>query len=311
MAEGSQTLSTSTNLILKKDKKDSPIKYSPQKTKKTRKTFSRLLCINLFYQNLASLAKLYIITCVYAKDLKIASIIITFNRVDEVRAQMDIIRELWQPMFGNIDIYHEYNGKRAWYPKKYKEDFLHRHKQMPHFGGANHMLNQGIKHVLQSKKAYDYIIVTSADTWFYDSKRLKKVILTLSLKRFPLATSLWGGMGLATEFFIMTPSLAKKVFPLKITEIINKYRFFRWAYAKMAIFESIFTIQVMKVLKNPNKIYLIPGRRVVLLKNRYCSPNFYASHHDRSQRRKDTSSNMQSILLNKMQNMPSLNKFLG
>lgn len=248
---------------------------------------------------------------VYAKDLKIASIIITYNRVDEVRAQMDIIREVWQPMFGALDIYHEFNGRKAWYSKKYKEDFLHRHKQMPHFGGANHMLNQGVKHVLQSKKTYDFIIVTSADTWFYDSKKLKKVILALASKQFHLATSLWGGMGLATEFFIMTPSLAKKVFPLKITKIINKYRFFRWAYAKMAIFESIFTIQVMRVLKNPNKIYLIPGRRVILLKNRHWSPNFYASHHDRNQRKKDTIPNIYNILQNKMANMPSLNKFLG
>src|SRR3989338_1476900 len=96
----------------------------------------------------------------YAKKFKIASIIITYNRVDEAKAQMDIIRELWQPIFGTIDIYHEFNGEKDWYPEKYKEDHLRRHKPMSHFLGANHMLNQGFKHVLESGKKYDYIIAT-------------------------------------------------------------------------------------------------------------------------------------------------------
>ena len=112
----------------------------------------------------------------YAKKLKIASIIVTYNRVEEAKAQMDIIRELWQPMFESVDIYHEFNGEKLCHPQKYKEDFLHRHKPMPHFVGANHMLNQGIKHVLESGNKYDYIIASSADVWFYDPKKIKEVI---------------------------------------------------------------------------------------------------------------------------------------
>lgn len=247
----------------------------------------------------------------YANKIKLASIIITYNRIDEVKAQMDIIRELWQPMFETVDIYHEFNGKKSWYPKKYREDFLHRHKAMSHFSGANHMLNQGIKHVLNSGKKYNFIVVTSADAWFFDPKRFKKVILTCLLKRFQLATSLWGGITLATEFFILTPNLARKVFPLDNIKVTDRHRFFRWAYTKIAFFESVFTIQVMKILKNPNKIYLIPGRRVVLINNRHWSPNFYASHHDRIQRKKDTLPNILKTLGEKKENMPSLNKFLG
>lgn len=246
----------------------------------------------------------------HAKKIKIASLIITYNRIDEVKAQMDIIRELWQPMFETIDIYHEFNGKRKWYPKKYKEDFLNRHKQMPHSAGANHMLNKGIKHILESGRKYDFIIVTSADTWFYNPKKLKSVILTCKRRKFQLATSLWAGMSLATEFFILTPYLARKIFPLKFTKLLNKYRFFRWANAKIALFESIFTIKVMRILKNPNKIYLIPGRRVVLLTNRHWSSNFYASHHDKNQRKRDILPKISNILGNKIDNMPSLHKFI-
>lgn len=246
----------------------------------------------------------------YAKNLKIASLIITYNRVREAKAQMDIIRELWKPLFERVDIYHEFNGKKSWYPRKYKEDFLHQHKQMSHFIGANHMLNQGIKHILESGKKYDYIIATSADTWFFDPKKLKEVILILRRKEYQLATSLWFGLILSTEFFIITPNLARILFPLNLTSIMSKNRFFRWAYSKISIFESLFTLQVMKVLKNPNKIYLIPGRRTVLLKNRYYSPNFYASHHDSRQRRRDLLPKMRLSLGERIENMPSLNKFL-
>lgn len=247
-----------------------------------------------------------------AKKLKIASLIVTYNRIGEVKAQMDIIKELWQPMFETLDIYHEFNGKKSWYPKKYKEDFLHRHRSMSHFVGANHMLNQGIKHVLESGRKYNFIIASSADTWFYDSKKLKKLILTCSKKRYQLATSLWGGIVLNTEFFIITPDLAKKVFPLRFIPFINKYKLLKWVNSKISIiFENIFTFKVIRVLKNPNKIYLIPGRRTVWSTNRFWSPNFYASHHDPKQRKRDLMPKIRRSLADSMGEMPSLNRFLS
>lgn len=229
----------------------------------------------------------------------------------EAKAQMDIIRELWEPLFEKIDIYHEFNGKRNWYPEKYKEDHLHRHKSMLHFIGANHMLNQGMKHVLSSGKNYDLIIATSADAWFYNPKKLKEIILTFQKRKYQLATSLWGVMGLGTEFFIITPDLAKKVFPVRFNTIIGRHRLLKWAHTKIAILESIFTFKVMRVLKNPNKIYLIPGRRTVWPTNRFFSPNFYASHHDQNKRKKDILPKIRTSLGDKIGNMPSLYKFLS
>lgn len=247
----------------------------------------------------------------YAKKSKIASIIITHNRIEEAKAQMDIIRELWQPLFQSVDIYHEFNGEKNWYPKKYKEDFLSRHKEMGHFFGANHLLNQGFKHVLESGKKYDYIIATSADVWFFDPKKLKNIILTCRKKKIQLVTSLWAGLILGTEFFILTPDLAKKVFPLRFSQFIQRHKLIQWAHlSKIGIFETIFTLQVIKVLKNPNKIYLIPGRKLVWPTNRFWSPNFYASHHDQNKRKKDISPKMRGVARIKFENMPSLNKFL-
>lgn len=247
----------------------------------------------------------------YAKKIRIASLIVTHNRVEEAKAQMDIIRELWQPIFGAVDVYHEFNGLKSWYPKKYKEDFLHYHKPMSHYIGASHMLNQGIRHILESGKKYDYIIATSADTWFFEPRKLKEIILACHRKKAQLVTSLWAGMVLSTEFFIISPDLARKIFPLRFTKIINKNRLIKWTYTKISLFESIFTLKVMQVLKNPNRIYLIPGRRIVLTANRFYSPNFYASHHDRNQRKKDLLPQIRTISGNKIENMPSLNKFLS
>lgn len=246
----------------------------------------------------------------YAKEISIASIIITYNHVEEAKAQIDIIRELWQPMFKTVDIYHEFNGKKNWYPKKYKESFLHRHRSMDHVTGANHMLNMGIKHVMESGKKYDFYIISSGDTWFYDSKKLKSLILNCYKKRIQLSTSLWAMVALGTEFFVITPDLAKKVFPITITKILKEYNLLKWANKRIAIFESIFTLKVMKVLKNPNKIYLIPGRRAVWPTNRFWSPDFYASHHDRNQRKKDISPKIRHSLGTKIANMPSLYKFI-
>ncbi|MBI2039600.1 hypothetical protein HYT18_00830 [Candidatus Microgenomates bacterium] len=247
----------------------------------------------------------------YAKKLTIASLIITYNRTSEAKAQMDIIRELWQPLFDTLDIYHEFNGEADWYPKKYREDFLHRHKFMPHFLGAGHMFNMGMKHIFQSGKKYDYIIASSSDAWFYDPKKLKKIILTIAKKKYHLATSLLGVMALGTEFFIISSDLAKKVFPIKFNHIVGKHKLLRWTHTKIAIFESIFTFKIMKVLKNPNRIYLIPGRRTVWPTNRFHSPNFYASHHDSRQRKKDLLPKMRLSLGPRIANMPSLNKFLS
>lgn len=213
-------------------------------------------------------------------------------------------------MFETVDIYHEFNGEKNWYPEKYKEDSLHRHKPMLHFLGANHMLNQGFKHVLESGKKYDYIIATSADAWFYEPKRLKDILLKCRRKKIQLASSLWGGMVLSTEFFILSPDLAKKIFPLSLTKIINRYKLLKWTYTKSSIFECIFTLKVLKVLKNPNRIFLIPGRKMIWPTNRYWSPNFYASHHDRRKRKRDILPKIRFILGDRLENMPGLNKFL-
>lgn len=248
--------------------------------------------------------------------INLACVITTHSRVEDAKGQMDLIRDKWTPYFTSIDIYHEFNGEKKWYPKKYREDFLFRHPKMPHLKGAIYLIEQGIKDVLESKKEYDFIIVASSDAWVYDPKKIYELIQECQDKGYELATSIWFGTGLATEFFIITPSLAKKVFPLnyekylehhKIAKVLDSYshtklveKYIPWS--KMGTVEFYFTKKALGILKNPKEIYLIPGRKFVFHHNRFHSKGFYSSHHDREKKLKA----IQSTLLEPISKPPNI-----
>jgi hypothetical protein len=226
---------------------------------------------------------------------KLACVITTYNRVSDAKAQMDIIKELWQPKFSQkIDIYHEFNGKEEWYPEKYREDYLRRHPSKPHFHGAIDLINQGVSHVLESKHKYDFIVVASSDAWVYDPEKIHQLIKDCHEKEYQLATSIWFGIGLATEFFIITPELAEKIFPIdyeqilenhKVAKTLDSYSHTKFVekyipWSKMGTVEFYFTIKAREALKGFKKIYFIPGRKFIFFHNRFSSKNFYSSHHD-------------------------------
>lgn len=226
--------------------------------------------------------------------------ITTYNRVEDAKGQMDLIRDRWAPYFERVDIYHEFNGEKDWYKEEYREDFLYRHPKMPHLKGAIYLIEQGIKHVLESKVTYDFIVVASSDAWVYNPKKIHEIIKKCSEKKYELATSIWFSVGLATEFFIITPSLAEKVFPLnyekylkshKIPKLLDAYSHTKFVekyipWSKMGTVEFYFTKKALMILKNPKKIYLIPGRRFVHFHNRFSSKGFYSSHHNREKKLK-------------------------
>jgi len=232
------------------------------------------------------------------KELKIAVVITTYSKVSDAKKQMDIIHELWEPLFKTTDIYHEYNGEKAWYPEKYKESHLHRHTWLPHLEGAMYLMNKGIQHVLQSQKKYDYIVVASADVWIYNQEKIAEMFIHLYKRKYQLATSLWNGPFFSTEFFIISPKLAKKVFPLNIF-VFKKWYPIMLQFAKKTTFplvETYFTYSCIHALKQRvYNIYLIPGRRFVLYFNRFHSEQFYLSHHNLQKKEKLFKKDLSSI----------------
>ncbi len=217
--------------------------------------------------------------------LRLAHVIVTHDQVDEAQKQMNITRNLWEETFSDISIFHEYNGEDSWYPVKYTEDFLFRHPSMKHLEGASYLIDQGIQHVLAETQNYDYIIVSSSDVKITKTETLIEIIRACETAGYELATSVWFFAGFATEFFIITPEFARKVFPLAyqktvphplMREVVQEYMSMAPIVEALFLKKTLFSMPPTQWFK---KIYLMPGRKVVHFGNRYTSDALgYTSH---------------------------------
>lgn len=209
--------------------------------------------------------------------MKLAVLLITYDRIKDVKISMKLIRDLWsrEEELQNIDIYHAYNGEFKNYPKKFLEDKLIRRPNPGHYQGAANLINTGIKEILESKKNYDYVFVMSGDVWLIKPKILVNVLKTMTNQKYQFATSLWPDLFFipryfASEFFIITPKLAQKVFPLRLNKPL-----FTLPLVEQALTKSVLDHAALK------DIYLLPGRRLVWGFNRHYSPSLgYLSHHN-------------------------------
>lgn len=194
---------------------------------------------------------------------------------------MKLIRDFWslEEELQNIDIYHAYNGESKKYPKKFLEDKLIRRPNLGHYAGAADLINNGIKEILESNNNYDYVFVMSGDVWLIKPKVLVKILDTITSKNYQFATSLWPDLFFipryfASEFFIITPKLAQKIFPLHLNKPLLTL-----PLVEQALTEHVLSHATLK------EIYLLPGRRLVWGFNRHYSPTLgYLSHHNLSQK---------------------------
>ncbi len=111
-------------------------------------------------------------------------VISTYNRVIDAKVQMELVRNLWhkEKILKNITIYHLFNGKKEWYPKKHLENFLIRCKNPGFYEGAGLLIDTGIEKILKSKKKFDFIIVSSADVWLIKPVLLAKILKQMDKK---------------------------------------------------------------------------------------------------------------------------------
>lgn len=231
--------------------------------------------------------------------MKIAVLIITYNRVEDAKIQMEIIRNLWkeEKKLKDITIFHTYNGKNEWYPKRYLEDKLIRIKNPGHHKGAILLLNEGFKSIFKSKIKFDFIIAGSSDRWLIKPKVVFKILYKMKLNNYQIATSKWFYLkGLSTEFFIISPKLARCIFPISENELDKKYvsksiltHLFKESFA-----ENIFAGAVCKSfnksckqLEQENLVLFIPDKRNVnWLNSRYRPKLGYISFHSPFLKRK-------------------------
>jgi hypothetical protein len=225
--------------------------------------------------------------------MKLALLIITYNRVEDAKIQMELVRKLWQEKSGlkDITIFHCFNGKRKWYAKKYLEDVLIHCKNPGHYDGAGLMYDTGIKRILKYKKKFNYIIAGSSDRWLIKPKIVEKTLFNMKNSNSSLLSAKWFyTKGFSTELFIITPQLAKKVFPLNIKEYRKKHKIYS-AISKVTnlpILERCFAQKVSDVLdmswkdfEKSKSIYFFPDKSNRHWFNSRYDPRIgYVSLHD-------------------------------
>jgi hypothetical protein len=241
--------------------------------------------------------------------MKIAVLIITFDRIEDAKINMDIITQIWSKnqIFNSIDIYHAFNGDLNNYPKPYLEKiFIHRNN-LGHYQGAADLIDAGIKKIIDSNYSYDYIFVMSGDVWLIKPYKLAQILLEMENKHYLLAASLWPNTFFeptifASEFFIISPSLARKVFPFKMKQFYQNHKLKNLlikitkhtSIIRLPQVEVCFTSKVMDAiscsffsLKWMKHVRLLPGREIVYGINRFYSPRLgYLSHHDLEKKKK-------------------------
>ncbi len=188
----------------------------------------------------------------------IAVALYTFNRIDDVKINLEIINDIWKKsgLFENIYIVHSFNGKKNWYPKKYLEDKLIRLPNRGHFFGAADLIESGINYLNETDHPADYIVTLAADTWLLDPNFIHKIISQMISENKYVAASTWGNpfendpmrMGISTDFFIVNNNWVKKynLFPLKYDEFYKKYFEVLMFQKKVVYLERVFSLRLFQ-----------------------------------------------------------------
>lgn len=159
----------------------------------------------------------------------------TYNRTDDARINMEIIRNIWKKvdLLKNVTIIHAFNGEKDWWPEKYLEDELLYLDNPGHFGGAEILLNEGMKCFREKYPEIDYVITLASDTWFIKPEFLENIIKTMEKDNKYLAASVWGTKkrsniwkrGGSMDFNIIDHkwSIQSSLFPIGYKEFVDKF----------------------------------------------------------------------------------------
>lgn len=166
---------------------------------------------------------------------KAGVLLYTYNRVDDAKINMEIIRNVWCgcDLFKNITIVHSFNGKKEWWSEKYLEDELINTENPGHFAGAEMLINEGIKVFTKKYPDIDYVVILASDTWLVLPEYIKKNIMIMEKEGKYLTACAWGTRndsdffktGMSLDFNIVNIKWANKnkLFPIHYDDFLNKY----------------------------------------------------------------------------------------
>lgn len=198
--------------------------------------------------------------------MKIGVLIYTYNRTDDARINMEIIRDVWSKNenLKDVKMVHSFNGEKELWPEKYLEDDLLYLDNPGHFEGAEVLINAGVKTFQDKYSDIDYVIVLASDTWLVKPEYLESKILSMKKEGKYIATSVWGDQkrtniwskGFSLDLLVFDLSWATKssLFPIRFREFKEKYEelFF---YNDLTVFlEVVFALRFKQAISRSTKI---------------------------------------------------------
>ena len=166
---------------------------------------------------------------------RVGVLLYTYNRIDDARINLEIIRNVWQKhlFFRDVVIVHAFNGEKKWWPKKYLENNLIQLKNGGHFAGAVSLMDAGVECFAKKHPKVDYVVTLAADTWLVKPSYLEKIIKAMAAKEKYFAATPWANVrngniftfGASLDFNIIDVRWATKhkLFPMRYEEFRDKY----------------------------------------------------------------------------------------
>ena len=167
--------------------------------------------------------------------MKIGVLLYTYNRTDDARINMEIIRNVWSrcDLLKDVVIVHSFNGKKDWWSGKYLENELLYLENPGHFAGAEVLINEGVKCFAEKYQDIDYVILLASDTWLVKPEYLEEVINMMKKEDRYLAAAVWGtkkmtdiwkrGSALDFNIFNLKWAVNFGLFPIRYSEFKEKF----------------------------------------------------------------------------------------
>ena len=154
----------------------------------------------------------------------VAAVVMTHDRPDDARANIEIIRSCWTApaAFCNVVVVHAYNGAANVDPVGRDADLAVRAPgDRGHFVGAADLIDAGVAAVARRHPALRHAVCLASDTWVYRPDTLVKIIAEMTEHRQRLAAAEWQidpavhgvarnrgagllpGSGLSTDFMVV------------------------------------------------------------------------------------------------------------
>lgn len=161
--------------------------------------------------------------------IKLWVVIGTYNKIEEAKLQIQLIRKVRTPIFENIKIIHVYNWDEEY--NKELEDELIKINNDWHFIWAANLIDVWIDTILK-KYDVDYILVTASDCWWMLPRKIKLICEWMRQQNNVIATCVrWYPWQLdrtikwlACDTFIIDANNERKhpIFPLNAQEFLDK-----------------------------------------------------------------------------------------